>query len=50
MQTETLNIHDLENLIHWLFALSIINLLLTLAVADRLRRLNKKLATRKMEP
>jgi len=50
METETLNTHALENLIHWLFALSIINLLFTLAVADRLRRLSKKLATRKMGP
>jgi len=43
MQTETLNVRALENLIYWLFAFSVINLLFTLAVADRLRRLSKKL-------
>jgi hypothetical protein len=43
MQTETLNLRALENLIHWLFALSLVNLLFTLAVADRVRRLAKKL-------
>jgi len=43
MQADTLNFRSLENLIHWLFALSVINLLFTLAVADRVRRLAKKL-------
>jgi hypothetical protein len=43
MQIQALNIRALENTIHWLTALALVNLLFTLAVADRLRRLSKKL-------
>ncbi|HLZ50828.1 MAG TPA: hypothetical protein VKP61_08765 [Candidatus Acidoferrum sp.] len=43
MQIQAVNIRELENYIHWLLALSVVNLLFTLAVADRVRRLAKKL-------
>jgi hypothetical protein len=46
MQTEINNfVRVLENQLHWLFALSLINLLFTLAVALKVRKLGKSRST-----
>jgi hypothetical protein len=45
MQAELLNARSLENTVHWLVALSLINLLFTLAVALKVRKLGKTRST-----
>ena len=45
MQTEMLNLRGVQNDINWLFALSLINLLFTLAVSLKVRKLNKGKST-----